>query len=220
MVTSVVVATAVAKVPTEGDLTELFTILSKAYEEELADRIEDFKHIQVAELAMSNFGRTKGLAADWRNASPISVAYLLDPPSVPSEVPNGANPKVNTDSSACLPSHSIPSTRAALSPEAQIELDFWRSVARKNDLSLYASYLRYYPSGTFASIANAKISAMQVAAKASSATKKRTSVAPLEPKKRETLWSFLKAHVGTEARCRGGNSDRCAATTKKDLALK
>jgi hypothetical protein len=216
MITFFVGITAVAKVPTGGELTDIFAILSKANEDELSDKIVDHKHIQVADLAKSDFGGTKGLVADRSNASPISVGAMFNTAPAFSASQNDSSSSLNPNC-ASLPSQPIPATRTALSPEAQLELEFWRPVARWNDVGLYESYLRLYPSGTFSDIANAKIKAFRKVAKAGSTTKNKKSISSSESKKpKKTIWGVLTAAIATtEGRCRGGNTDLGAAGGNK-----
>lgn len=215
MITFSVGIAAVAKVPTGNELTDILAVQSKANGEDISDRIGDYKHIQVAELAMSNFGRTRGLAADWSSASPISVAIMFN--AVPASLGSQSNSSSSlSPDSASLPPQPIPATRTALSPEAQLELEFWRAVVRLNDVGLYESYLRRYPSGTFADIANEKIKAFRKVTKTGSTTKSKKSISSSETKRpKKTIWGILTAAIATtEGRCRGGNSGQCGEPLK------
>jgi hypothetical protein len=119
-------------------------------EQQLAERIREHKYIQVAEM--------KGLIADWwSNPSPVSVPITSTLAPFPSPGGPTAGHAPAAVSAAASPSRIVPATRRALSPELALEVQIWRPIAHSNDAKLYKSYLRRYPSGTFAEIATAKL---------------------------------------------------------------
>jgi hypothetical protein len=134
---------------------------------------------------------------DWTNSSPGSSAFIF----------NAVRP--------ALPSEAIRVTRAALSPEEQSELEFWRSITHSNYTNLYMLYLQQYPSGPFADIAKTKIQsgkqkASVVRPKVPSAKRKRSS----SPSRRVELKSTNRKTAKTVpaktlGRCSTGNIASC-----------
>ncbi len=191
-------STMIATAPTGS---ESRSTASQANEkEQLADWISDHKHIQIAEIALSNFGRARGLAANWSDASPISAGYLFAPV-------------------ADAPERPVPATRTALSEEASLELEIWRPLAKANDPELYGAYLQRYPAGSFADIAAAKIKALgnttaDAAARKAVPERKRSSAPALKtPAKASTLKAADRCWNGNigacRQRCREGEVRAC-----------
>jgi hypothetical protein len=107
---------------------------------ELSERIAENRHIQIAEVAMSGFSRTKGLALDWSNTSLISIGVMFN---------------------RVAASPASPATRSTLPPERQLVQEFWRSFAYSTVADRYEYYLRNYPSGAFADIATARLNELR-----------------------------------------------------------
>jgi hypothetical protein len=124
--------------------TDVSAGLPKVYKEQLlAEQIGEHRNIQAAEI--------RGLIAEWSNPSPVNVRFTssLSPFHSPVEA-----------ASAALPHRTAPSTRRVLSSELELELKTWRPAAHSNEPKLYKTYLRRYPSGTFAAIAAARLKSL------------------------------------------------------------
>ena len=103
--------------------------------------------------------------------------------------------------------------REPLSEDAKRELEFWRGIAVSQNVRLYESYLRRYPSGTYVEPAAAKIKALRttVASSTAKAKVRKKKVAPAgavvakESPKTEALTVAQKPR----ARCWNGGGQRC-----------
>src|SRR5215207_6488616 len=87
--------------------------------QELSDRLREYKQIQLAEITLSTFSKTKALAIDWRNVSPLSIGLLFEPASV-SLLPENIAKRAVKRSAESPPIEPIPTTRTALSLEARL----------------------------------------------------------------------------------------------------
>jgi hypothetical protein len=132
--------TTVEPAPTGKETTNVFAANAEAkVRQDLSDRILENRHIQIAEIAMSGFGRTEALAVNWRKTSTISLGVMV------SQVP------------APLSDQTFPVGRSTVRPEGQPVQEFWRSFASSQVVDRYRYYLRRYPTGPFADIAIARI---------------------------------------------------------------
>jgi hypothetical protein len=109
---------------------------------------------------------------------------------------------------APIPSH----LRKPLSEDAKRELEFWRGIAYSQNMRLYESYLRRYPSGTYVEPAAAKIKALKqsVASKPAKVQVRKkklaqAAVATKSPPQTEALTVPQKPR----SRCWNGGVERC-----------
>jgi hypothetical protein len=109
---------------------------------------------------------------------------------------------------APIPAHM----RKPLSEDAQRELEFWRGIAYSQNMRLYESYLRRYPSGTYVEPAAAKIKALKKAVASKSAKvqvrkKKLTQAAVTTKNPPQT--EALTVPQKPRSRCWNGGVERC-----------
>lgn len=157
----------------------------------LLDRIQEHKAIQITEVAISKS------VENWVN------------PSMP-------RPKFNPIGASTKPS---PTSARTLAVKGQLVQEFWRSMVSSSVIGRYDSYLRDYPSGTFAGIATARIKDLQNTAKevSESLGKDKTSsnpenVGPAETIKRKTSAKALAVKPSPSkprSRCWSGNIEGC-----------
>jgi hypothetical protein len=173
--------TIVAPASTEKESTEVFAANAEAtHRQDLSDRILENRHIQIAEIAMSGFGRTKGLAVDW-NTSPTAMGVIPSPfrlrdwmssqgssgfpVNYADEHPRADKWEESTEPGivAIAPVYAQASAviPAGVPPEGQFVQEFWRSFAYSKVVDRYIYYLHRYPSGAFADIATARINELR-----------------------------------------------------------
>jgi GYF domain 2 len=108
-------------------------------------------------------------------------------------------------------SQVVTSTRAALSGEARLEMEFWRSIIDSNDADLYEIYLYRYPGGTFTDNATAKIKQLGLDTKAIPVNQDNSGTSLVSKK---VLKPADPSRVGkttspTAGNCRNGNIQQC-----------
>jgi hypothetical protein len=146
LLTFVAALATVVEVTSGSKLELLFHRPLGAKSEELDHNL--YQHMQLAELIML-LQQKRGLLASKASIVNLSGGFYTAVPS------SGVEWRWNLPAQASTPQY-VPPTRTALSAEARREIEFWRVVVSSNDLALYQSYLRHYPTGTFASIAQSK----------------------------------------------------------------
>ncbi len=87
-------------------------------------------------------------------AAGLVAAYLY------AGLPHGSSPAPTTPAPYVQP--AAPLVAPAPNPKT-IELEFWRSVSRTNDVAQYEDYLNRYPDGEFAGAARERIAALKAA---------------------------------------------------------
>jgi hypothetical protein len=109
---------------------------------------------------------------------------------------------------ASFPSQAFAPTRVALSREARLEVELWRSIAGSNNADLYEAYLHRYPAGTFADIATAKIEGSQKDTKQDGSADSRTTSKSVT---RKATAKALRTTPPpkTTGRCWAGNIQEC-----------
>jgi hypothetical protein len=125
-------------------------------------------------------------------------------------IPNqNQNEAIGTKSKsiATTPSRVVSFTRAALSGEAQLEMEFWRSIVGSNDADLYEIYLYRYPGGTFADIATTKIKELGVGTKAASVDQDDSATSPVSNNSSKPV--NRKRAAKTTGHCWNGNIQEC-----------
>jgi hypothetical protein len=193
--------TIVAKVPTGSELKNVVAVVPKSeHRQEVTGSIRGDNRIDITEVAISDFTRPRSVED--------SSSFINS--GQPSLLPQG------------------PATRTALSPEGQLELDFWRSIAYSDDADLYRSYVRRYPSGTFADIAAAKIKELARATKQASVNKSKAEAAQKKSSivssktinwKSSTKATAVKTSTPkTSGLCSNGNIERCRDRCRKGEA--
>jgi hypothetical protein len=168
LVIFVVAVATTAKVTSGGKFEFFGNVPFQTNAETLRNTVEHQRHIQVAELAMFNLEQMGPLVPGKLSVANLGAALyrhdsLADRMWKPS------------DTSLARPQNFRP-TRMALSPPARREVEFWRVVVQSNDPVLYRSYLRHYPTGTFALIAKSRSEQPKKSARvtASNRTKRST----------------------------------------------
>jgi hypothetical protein len=156
----------------------------------LLDRIQEHKAIQITEVAISNS------IEDWVNSSSPRRKF---------------NPILTSTESS--------PTSKVRPLNGQLVQEFWRSMVSSNVIGRYDSYLRDYPSGTFAGIATARIKDLQNTAKEASGslgedatTRNPENVSPAETIKRKTSAKALAVKPSSSkprSRCWSGNIEGC-----------
>jgi hypothetical protein len=157
----------------------------------LLDRIQDHQAVQITEVAKSNS------AEDWVN--PSSPRYKLNLIGTSTE-PSPISPKV-------------------LAFQGQLVQEFWRSMVSSDVIGRYDSYLRDYPSGTFADLATARIKDLRNVTTEVSVTvvEDRTTGNPENIRPSKTVKRKASAKALTvkpspskgRGRCWSGNIDGC-----------
>jgi GYF domain 2 len=105
------------------------------------------------------------------------------------------------------PPQVVSSTRAALSGEARVEMEFWRSIVGSNDADLYEIYLYRYPGGTFADIATTKMKEFGVGTKAASVDQDDFATSPVSNNSSKPV--NRKRAAKTTGHCWNGNIQEC-----------
>ena len=108
----------------------------------------------------------------------------------------------------------VASTRAALSGEPRLELEFWRSIVGSNDVDLYEIYLSRYPAGAFADIAAAKIKELGVDTNAAPVDQDDSAASSVsnnssKPVDRRRAVKTVQNTRTTKGRCWHGNIQEC-----------
>jgi len=108
----------------------------------------------------------------------------------------------------------VASTRAALSGEPRLELEFWRSIVGSNDVDLYEIYLSRYPAGAFADIAAAKIKELGVDTNAAPVDQDDSAASSVsnnssKPVDRKRAVKTVQNTRTTKGRCWHGNIQEC-----------
>ena len=103
--------------------------------------------------------------------------------------------------------------REPLSEDAKRELEFWRGIAVSQNVRLYESYLRKYPSGTYVEPAAAKIKALRTTVASSAAKppvrKKKVAPAGAVVAKELPKTEALTVPQKPRERCWNGGGQRC-----------
>ncbi len=114
---------------------------------------------------------------------------------------------------------AITDPQSSNTSDRQMELELWRSISASDDDTLYESYLKRYPDGTFADIAKQRLKARQKKID-QAATSPGDAVVPVKKpvgaaKKKTTTVQKKEAapqrstNVQSGTRCRDGNVARC-----------
>jgi uncharacterized caspase-like protein len=97
----------------------------------------------------------------WENTN-LTGFFYLNPAAAPAATASLA------PGTATAPAGGRPSALANAVPNAsnEVELEFWRSVQRSDKAEEYSAYLTRFPNGNFATIARARLAALQAGASA------------------------------------------------------
>jgi hypothetical protein len=190
----------------------MFILPNEARSVGFGEAIEGHRQSQVADLVNFNVEQTRGLID---NSALSKLGPVVHEDLYPIEVDISWRP-VHTFQP---PPYTAP-TRTALSPEASLEVAFWRVAVGLNDPFLYKLYLRHYPTGTFVHIAQSK--AVRNPPKvASVAEKQRTKPLAAEPD--QTTRDKPKVVMDTQCRnnhCSKSNTNECPDDDTASICVK
>jgi hypothetical protein len=101
----------------------------------------------------------------------------------------------------------VPSSRA-ITVEKDFELTFWKAIQSSDTIASYESYLKIYPKGSFALLANLKIEELKKPKPKTRQTKPTT-------KKTAPRTTQLKSSRGGRGRCKYGDMNACSRGCKR-----
>ena len=98
-------------------------------------------------------------------AAPQGKGGAIKPVPTPTPAPKKATPKKTTTPAPRANTRSNPNAQPKVDEEAATERTYWETIRNSTDMEDFRAYLKKYPNGQFADLANNRIRALEAAAK-------------------------------------------------------